>query len=254
MDVIICAGVFVISYAINMTYMSVFLHRGITHHAFALRPFLQRWVAFSGPWVTGLDPKAWACMHRRHHQFSDTAKDPHSPMIQGVFGVLFGQLKSYERTLISLVKRSPEYTQTVSDLKFDVNWLYRKKGRWVYPYLLHVIIAALIAWAFGNFWVGVCYWVGLMSHPVQGWLVNSFAHYFGYRNFKTDDNSRNNPWVAAITFGEGFQNNHHHNPRSAKFSYRWFEFDLGFAVCRVLQLIGLGVIKEAKVNTRLLQT
>ena len=84
-----------------------------------------------------------------------------------------------------------------------------------------------------------CYWLGMNSHPVQGWLVNAFGHSKGYRSFPTPDNSTNNLPVGYLVMGEGFQNNHHHDARQAKFSVKWWEVDTGFAVCKVLEKLGL---------------
>ena len=80
-------ALFAASYCLNIVYMSVFYHRGFTHGAFTMGPRLRRFVAVTGSWVTGLDPKAWACMHRLHHLHSDNAGDPHSPHQVGVLGV-----------------------------------------------------------------------------------------------------------------------------------------------------------------------
>ncbi len=87
--------------------------------------------------------------------------------------------------------------------------------------------------------MGLCYYLGMMSHPIQGWLVNSFGHAVGYRNFATSDDSRNNTLVAWTCFGEGYQNNHHRFPKSAKFSMKWFEFDFGWVVTKLLAAVGL---------------
>jgi len=84
----------------------------------------------------------------------------------------------------------------------------------------------------------------VMSHPVQGGLVNSLGHAVGGRNFETDDNSRNNHLAAWLIFGEGFQNNHHRYPGSAKFSYRRHEIDLGYVACVALEKVGLAEINR----------
>ena len=241
--VAICAAVFVSAYLINIFYISVLYHRGLAHRAVHLRPWVQRWVVRSGNWVTGLDPKAWACMHRLHHRFSDTPRDPHSPWNVGVFGVMLGQLRSYEKVLIGLDLGREPYRSTVSDLKFDVNWLNRKRIWWL-PYAAHAVVALVIVVGFHAWLLGAAYWLGMMSHPIQGFMVNSFAHRFGYRNFDTPDRSVNNTAVAFLVFGEGYQNNHHARPTSPKFSARWFEIDLGYALCHAAQGLGLLTIPE----------
>lgn len=235
--VLLCAAMLVAGYLLNILYITVFYHRGLTHGAVRLSPLTRRFVVATGSWVTGLDPKGWAVMHRMHHAYSDTAQDPHSPQHYGIFGVMLAQLRSYQRVLRGLLRNDPEIAAVAKDLDFPVNVLNRKK-LWILPYLLHIAIGLGIALSLDAWWLGYCYFLGIMSHPIQGWMVNSLGHAHGYRNFETTDASRNNTLVAALVFGEGYQNNHHQYPASAKFSVRWFEVDLGYVLCRVLQAFG----------------
>lgn len=241
MSVFLISGVlFFIGYLINIFYITVLYHRGLTHKAVKLSPFAIKWTAKTGIWMTGIDPKSWVCMHRLHHDHSDTERDPHSPMHRGLFGVALAQLKYYEKTLVALIKKKPVYSDIVKDLNFPVSSL-NKKGLWYLPYVLHVMIAVIFAVIFKSWVPGMAYFLGIMSHPVQGWLVNSLAHRFGYRNFQTKDNSRNNTLVAWFVAGEGYQNNHHAQPQSAKFSNKWYEFDAGYLMCKVAA--GFGFLK-----------
>jgi stearoyl-CoA desaturase (delta-9 desaturase) len=239
-----CGLVFVVAYLINMATITVLYHRGLAHGAVKLSPAARFLVVALGTWLTGLDPKGWVCMHRLHHAHSDTELDPHSPRHAGIFGVLRAQLRSYERVLVGLAKREEPYTSIVSDLDFDINLLNRRR-LWYLPYLVHLVIAAAFA-ACGHWLVGVAYYSGMMSHPIEGWLVNSLGHAMGGRNFETPDDSRNNHVVAWLVCGEGFQNNHHRYPSSAKFSYRWWELDFGYVLCRVLEAIGFVTIAKSK--------
>jgi stearoyl-CoA desaturase (delta-9 desaturase) len=231
---ILCAGLFLSTYLINTFYISVLYHRGLAHQSAKLRPWTLRWTVLTGSWVTGIDPKAWTCMHRMHHQYSDTDRDPHSPVNLGIFGVMLGQLHSYERVLSGLIRNDAAYTATVKDLDFPVSPLNRFHIWWL-PYLFHAVLAVALGFAFHTWMVGAAYWLGIMSHPIQGWMVNSFAHRFGYTNFENGDESRNNTIVAWLVVGEGYQNNHHARPHSPKFSVRWFEFDAGYLLCRLAQ-------------------
>jgi stearoyl-CoA desaturase (delta-9 desaturase) len=236
--ILLCLAVFLAAYLLNAYYITVLYHRGLTHGAVRLRPFTRAWVAYTGNWVTGLDPKGWSCMHRLHHLHSDTELDPHSPSHNGLFALMLVQLKSYNRILVKLITGDPATNQVVKDLDFDVSWLNRHR-LWQLPYLLHLGIAAAIG-VFGHAWLlGAAYYFGMLSHPIQGWMVNALAHRYGYRNFPTPDDSRNNTAVALLVFGEGYQNNHHYRPRSAKFSVKPSELDLGYALCRASQALGL---------------
>ena len=239
----ISVAVFIFAYTINLLYISVFYHRGLAHSAIILSSRLKRFIIATGPWVVGIDALAWSCMHRMHHKYADTKKDPHSPHIMGIMGVLFGQYVSYERILFSLIECKPAYINSVKDIDSQVHWITRNKLWWL-PYIGHIVIAAIFAFSFNSILVGISYYLGIMSHPIQGWLVNSLGHAKGYRNFNTDDKSVNNLWLGYLVFGEGYQNNHHQNPLSAKFGVRWFEVDFGYWFC----LLGhkLGLFKIAK--------
>jgi fatty-acid desaturase len=237
MYVFTCLLVLFVGYLVNTTMISVFYHRGLAHGAVRLSPRMQRFVGAAGIWATGLDPKAWVCMHRRHHDFSDSPADPHSPVHYGIVGVLFAQLRSYERTLVGLMRNKGEYAAEVSDLDFPVSWPNRS-GYWYAPYVAHLAVALAIALPTGMWALGACYWVGIMSHPAEGWLINSLGHAVGGRNFDTPDNSRNNHFAAWLVMGEGYQNNHHRFPGSAKFSFRSPEIDPGYAMSLLLEKLG----------------
>ena len=240
---ILCAIVFVGAYIINMLFISVFYHRGLTHGALKLSPMIQKLVQHTGNWFTGLDPKGWACMHRLHHEHSDTHLDPHSPTHYGIVGVLYAQLKSYKKILYKLSKNDPATSAVVADINYGISWL-NKNNLWYLPYVLHGSIGLVLALGGGWYLLGFCYFAGMMSHPVQGWMVNSFAHARGYRNFETKDDSTNNTIVAWTVMGEGFQNNHHQYPASAKFSFKWYEVDLGYGLCLISEKLGLVEIRR----------
>ncbi len=244
MYVLACLAVFFVAYLVNITTITVLYHRGLAHEAVTLSPAARRFAIVMGNWVTGLDPKGWVCMHRLHHVHSDTKRDPHSPQHAGIFGVLLSQLRSYNRVLVGLARRHEPYVSTVKDLEFDISWL-NKKRVWFLPYLIHLAIAVVL-FAFGYGLLGAAYFIGIMGHPVEGWLVNSLGHAIGGRNFETPDNSRNNHLVAWFIFGEGYQNNHHRYPSSAKFSYRSWEIDPGYALCRAMQSLGLLTINASQ--------
>ncbi|MSP24615.1 MAG: acyl-CoA desaturase [Myxococcales bacterium] len=239
-----CVAVFLIAYLVNVTLISVFYHRGLAHSAVVLSPGARRFVATMGNWLTGLDPKGWVCMHRMHHEHSDTELDPHSPRNVGLAGVLFEQLRSYERILIGLARRDRAYTTVVSDLEFRISWLNRNR-LWYLPYVVHAAIALVLGVVFGLWILGGAYFFGIMSHPIEGWAVNALGHGVGGRNFNTPDDSRNNQLVGLLVAGEGYQNNHHAHPRSAKFSYRATEFDLGYVLCKILAFAGVLTIDQA---------
>lgn len=233
-----CVGAFLFGYLLNMLYITVFYHRGLTHRSVELSPMALRIVRATGNWVTGLDPKGWSVMHRLHHLHSDTPEDPHSPKKYGVPGVMLAQLHSYKRVLRSLKSNDPALAEIAPDLDFPVHWLNRRR-LWILPYLLHLSIWVGLGLAFDAWALGYCYFAGIMSHPIQGWMVNALGHSYGYRTFELPDDSRNNTMVAWLAMGEGYQNNHHRFPQAAKFSIRQSEVDLGYGLCRALAALGV---------------
>ena len=245
---LIAFGFFTFGYVINMFYISVLYHRALTHKSILLGPKMMAWLGMTGGWFTGLDPKTWSCMHRLHHLHSDQKADPHSPNILGLMGVWLGQYTAYMKIQKALLAGDEEISSVVADIPFDVGFVYRKNLSW-FPYLAHAALAILFSIYFDSSLIGLGYFLGIMSHPVQGWMVNALAHRYGGRNFNSNDNSRNNHFVALFVFGEGFQNNHHHYPERANFSVKWYELDLGYVLCVLAE--NLGLLKINRTNNEI---
>jgi stearoyl-CoA desaturase (Delta-9 desaturase) len=232
-------GLFFFGYLLNMFYITVLYHRALTHGAILLGPKMMKLLSLTGIWITGLDPKAWASMHRLHHLHSDTERDPHSPVQLGIMGVWIGQYVAYKEILKKLInKNDAALNKLIVDIPFDVSFLSRRELSSV-PYLVHALIALVLGNMAGSTLIGVAYFLGIMSHPVQGWMVNALAHRFGSRNYATDDNSKNNFIVSLLVFGEGFQNNHHAHPKRANFAAKGMELDLGYVMCLVAEKLTL---------------
>lgn len=239
---------FISGYLVNMFYITVLYHRGLAHRSIILGPRMLQWLYLSGPWLTGMDPKAWACMHRVHHEYSDEERDPHSPVHYGVLGVWMGQYKSYLYYLDRMKnKDSDELNELMKDVPFEASFLSRRALSNL-PYVIHALLAIALGFAFQSWLIPVAWFLGIMGHPIQGWMVNALAHKYGHRNFQTQDNSRNNLLVGYFVFGEGLQNNHHARPGSAKFSVRFPEFDAGYVLCLICEKLGL--IKIARETVR----
>jgi stearoyl-CoA desaturase (delta-9 desaturase) len=175
-------------------------------------------------------PIFWVATHRIHHQRSDQPGDPHSPR-DGAFWshmgwILFGDVNHNNTRMMS------KYAPDLAKHRFYV-WL--NNYHWVPTVVLAVILAfigglPLVLW-------GICFRVVVGFHCT--WLVNSASHMWGYRRFATRDDSRNNWWVALMTFGEGWHNNHHAHPRSARHGLAWYEFDSTWILISVLKKLGV---------------
>ena len=165
-----CAAMFVSAYLTSIVAITVGYHRGLAHGALVLHPALRRVVIEAGIWLTGLDPKAWIVMHRMHHAFSDTGRDPHAPTKGGLLGMIVRQYYGTSNTIRGLRYDDPAYTRFASDLDFDLHPV-TKRWMWWLPYVVHaiagVMLGATVGWVFG-----AAYFLGIASHPLQGALVN----------------------------------------------------------------------------------
>ena len=226
-----------------MIYTSIFYHRALCHGAISLSPRMAKFIDRTGMALTGIDPLGWVCMHRLHHEFSDTIKDPHSPAHTGFWYTLVKQHKSYERILSRLVLKDARLMAVVKDVPFDVHAL-NKKQLWWLPFFYQAFIGVLISFATHNSLAGLGYFLGICGHPIQGFLVNAFGHGVGYRSFDCPDQSTNNTPVALLCFGEGYQNNHHQFPSSPLFAMKAGEFDLGYLFANGLESLGLLKIRR----------
>jgi stearoyl-CoA desaturase (delta-9 desaturase) len=243
---VVAAVVLVVTYALTIVWTSIGYHRALTHGAITLSPRTRRVVVDLGNWVTGIDPKAWVTMHRTHHAHSDTALDPHSPVNVGLWGIPREQLRSYDLVLDALRRNDAATLGVAPDV--ELSWPIRS-GAWWAPYVLHIATGVALA-AFGFWPVGLAYVAGMFSHSAQGAMINALGHARGGRNFEMQDNSRNNTLAAWLVLGEGYQNNHHRYPASARFSYLAREVDLGYALCRVFEACGLLRIQQATLMPR----
>jgi len=230
--------IFFLGYVLNMFYISVLYHRGLAHGSVMLGPRMKKFISQTGLWITGIDPKPWVLMHRMHHLHSDQKDDPHSPLNGGIFNVWISQYKSYLYFSNRMkLKDDPTCNALMKDIDFEVSKINSNL-----PYALHISIALFIGFYFQNWPVSVGYFLGIMGHPIQGWMINALAHKYGKQNFATHDNSRNNLLLSYFVFGEGLQNNHHAYPDRANFAVKFPEFDPGYVLCKIcakLKLIRL---------------
>ena len=210
--------------------ISIGYHRLHTHRSYKIPLPLEYFLAVCGALTLEGGPIFWVATHRLHHQLSDKPGDPHSPR-EGAWWahvgwILFGEPKHNNTRLMS------KYAPDLAKQPFYV-WLNN------YHWLPVVILAALLT-AIGGLplmlW-GVCLRIVVGLHAT--WLVNSATHLWGRRRFATRDDSRNNWWVALLTFGEGWHNNHHAHPSSARHGLAWYEFDPSWLLIRLLKAAGL---------------
>lgn len=205
-------------------------HRLLTHRGFRTPRWLERALATCGTLALQSGPISWVTTHRIHHAFTETDRDPHSPR-NGTYWSHIGWI--FRGT--AQVQPESARQKYCPDLLRDTYLIFIDK----YYYVTTIVVAAVL-FAIGG-WTMVL--AGIFLRTVVGWhftwLVNSATHLWGYRRFETRDDSRNNAVVAAVTFGEGWHNNHHAYPRSAKHGMTWKEFDINWMQLSVLKKLGL---------------
>jgi stearoyl-CoA desaturase (Delta-9 desaturase) len=224
--------------------ITVGFHRHFAHKNFDTHPAIRGLIAVAGSMAAEGSVVAWASIHRCHHQYTDGEGDPHSPNLQG--DGWQNQIRGLWHAHIGwlLNDRLPNSSVFAKDLLRDP--MIAKINQY---YLFWIGLGFAIPAAIGGLvmgsWLGVWHgflWGGLVRLFFSfngGYVINSIAHVFGSQMFQSTDKSRNNIWLALPTFGEGWHNNHHAFPGSAKFGFRWWQLDLGYAFIRCLELLGL---------------
>lgn len=231
-------------YLISALGISVGYHRLFTHRSFSTsRPVAAILAALGSMAVEG-PVLQWAAVHRRHHQHSDDHGDPHSPHGHGTgpWGIVRGMWHAHMGWLFRSHPRG--LARYVQDLREDP--LVRRMSNlfplWV---LLGLLIPAALGGLFTLSWTGVLLgfiWGGLVRiflvHHVT-WSINSVCHIWGTRPFRTNDESRNNAIFGVLALGEGWHNNHHAFPTSARHGLRWWQIDVTYLIIRAMALVGL---------------
>ena len=210
---------------------TIYLHRTLTHRGMEVHPalafFMHLWLMV----FTGITPRQWVAVHRKHHQFSDKEGDPHSPYLFGMWTVLFGNVYYYRKTAAdeSVVKKyTPDYKGTWVDAIPSQG--YGVLAGWA-------IFVSLFGWAWGS----GAFWFQAAAYIFLNASINSVCHMIGYRNY--DNLATNVQWIALLTGGEGLHNNHHEFPTSARFSMRGLEFDPAWPAIRVMTGLRLARVK-----------
>lgn len=234
--------------------ISVGFHRCFTHRSFECTTGTKLVLGILGS-IAGQGPLYdWVSTHRKHHQCSDRKGDPHSPHTHGdgVLAQVAGLWHAHVGWIFS--HRIGSYAAGVEDLEAD--WATRGVNKfyplWVLAGLfIPGLVSACAYQSWTGFWTGVL-WGGLVRiflvHHIT-WSINSICHLWGDRPFSTRDESRNNLLCALVSFGEGWHNNHHAFPTSARIGLRWWQVDAGWWLIQALTVFGLAHrVKQAEVG------
>lgn len=224
-------------------------HRLLTHRGFTCPRWLEYFLTTLGVCSFQDSPARWVLVHRVHHQHSDHRPDPHTPKVS-CYWAHMGWLFVDNRELST----ATAYDKYARDVMRDRYYLWLQRGiNWVLVYFMHALVIIALGALVGWLWTGTtagtlqmtaqyAMW-GVIMRTVFTWHVtwgiNSFSHMWGYRNYQTREDSRNNWLFALLTNGEGWHNNHHADPRSAQHGHRWWEIDLTYVTLALLEKVGL---------------
>jgi stearoyl-CoA desaturase (delta-9 desaturase) len=238
-----------VAYALVVTHITIagvtiFLHRCQAHRALELHPLVSHFFRFWMWLTTGMVTKTWAAIHRKHHARVETVEDPHSPQIYGINKVLWQGAELYRKE-----GRNRETIEKFGEGTPD-DWierhLYTPHDR-IGISLMFVINFVLFGFIGISIWAVQMAWIPFFAAGV----INGIGHYWGYRNFQPEDASTNVvPWGILIG-GEELHNNHHAYASSARFSNRWYEFDIGWLYIRVMESFGLAQVKKVAPELKL---
>lgn len=222
---------------ITIASVTIFLHRHQAHRALDLHPVVSHFFRFWLWLTTGMVTKEWAAVHRKHHAKVETPDDPHSPQQVGINKVLWDG--------VSLYRVETRNADTIAKYGHGTpnDWIERRL------YSHHTVAGIVLMLAinlvlFGP--IGLSIWaVQMMWIPFfAAGVINGIGHYWGYRNYECADASTNIVPIGIVIGGEELHNNHHTFPSSAKFSSKWWEFDIGWLYIRLFEAFGLARVKK----------
>jgi stearoyl-CoA desaturase (delta-9 desaturase) len=230
---------FVLHWQISVFFQTFFLHRYGAHRQFTMSKGWERFFHLCTYLTQGssyLSPRAYAILHRMHHAYGDTPKDPHSPLNhRGLVDMMNATRIQYNGLKTRRVDPEPRFDGGYPEWKLidDLGTSWPSSLAWGAAYLLYYVHFATSPWMF--LLVPFHWFMG----PVHGAIVNWCGHRYGYRNFNSADVSRNTLVFDVLTMGELFQNNHHKYGMSPRFSARWFEIDPAYQAIRLMSLVGI---------------
>ncbi|WP_247235170.1 acyl-CoA desaturase [Telluribacter sp. SYSU D00476] len=239
---------FVGHWYLSLFCQTFFLHRYSAHKMFKMSKFWERFfylLTYVSQGSSYLSPRAYAILHRMHHAFSDTDKDPHSPHhTKNVFTMMWETKDIYnavlnrKRAIESQFERNyPEWNLIE---KLGDSWASRIG--WGIVYISFYVLAYLyldMHWAF-FFLLPIHFLMG----PIHGAIVNWSGHKYGYQNFDNNDQSKNSLIVDFLMMGELFQNNHHKRPNSLNFGSKWYEVDPTYPVIKMLDKLKIIEVRK----------
>ena len=228
--------VFIVLYLLSGWGVTIGYHRKLTHSSFRSPKYIDYIFAVLGLLAGEGPPIYWVAHHRKHHRFSDQSGDPHSPRDGFWWAHWLWLFPSHNKfKLGALYKRwAPDLAQNRFYQFLESSYLYWHLAMIVLLFLTGLWIGN---WVTGLSLVAYGFFLRIVVVLHTTWMVNSLAHTWGYRNYKTKDDSQNNPFVGVAAHGEGWHNNHHYVQGAVNHGHRWWEIDLSFGLIFILALL-----------------
>ncbi|MFC2176081.1 acyl-CoA desaturase [Bacteroidota bacterium] len=226
-------------------FQSFFLHRYSAHRTFTMSKTAERITYLLTYLVQGsnyLSAYGYGIMHRMHHAYADTEKDPHSPKYdKNVFSMMWRTNTIYKSIYTKSVTVDPKFTKNVPEWESFEKFTNSKISRimWIALYAAFFYFFAT-AW-----WQWLLLPIIILMAPVHGAIINWFAHLYGYVNFKVNDTSKNLLPFDFLVMGECYHNNHHKHGSNPNFGVKWHEFDPTYFIMRILNAVGFIKISRA---------
>jgi stearoyl-CoA desaturase (delta-9 desaturase) len=212
---------------------TIYLHRALSHRALTLHPIVQQ-LCRALVWITtGIRPRQWVAVHRKHHAFTDIEGDPHSPVLHGWVKV--------QMLNVAMYRQEAKNPETLERYAKDLPATRLDRALYDRALIGLAVGTGLLVLAFGWLIGLLAAFVHLNVYLGGSAAVNAIGHHFGRRPYP--NSAGNLQWLAFITAGEGLHNNHHAAPTSAKLAHRWFEIDMGWWVIKVLTWLRLAKVR-----------
>lgn len=236
---------FISHWFLSLFCQTFFLHRYASHKMFSTNPFWEKFFYFL-TWLSQgssyLNPRAYAIMHRMHHAYSDTEKDPHSPhFFKDVVTMMMETRRIYNNYVVGISQPENEFKGNYPVWPFmdklGDHWTSRLGFGIAY-------VAFYVAFA-TSWWMFLLLPIHFLMGPIHGAIVNWCGHKYGYSNYDNEDHSKNSTPFGIIMMGELFQNNHHKHPNSPNFAKKWYEFDGTYPILKALHWMRIIKLRKA---------
>ncbi|OUR91917.1 acyl-CoA desaturase [Flavobacteriales bacterium 34_180_T64] len=234
----------------SLFFQSFFLHRYAAHQVFTMTKTMER-ITFILTWIfqgsSYLSAYGYGVMHRMHHAYTDTEKDPHSPSYDAnLFAMMWKTKTIYQDINKQRVDIDQRFTKNVPQWKGFDTFASSRFSRllWITIYIIFFVYFTTTAWQ----WLLLP--ITFLMAPIHGVIINWFGHIYGYVNYNMKNTSKNLFRFDFLMMGEGYHNNHHKHASSANFAVKWYEIDITYLIIKLLNVFGFIRLKTSPINNQ----